>query len=147
MRRFTLSQFASALVNATGAISKTKQLRLIEAAELVKKTAESYIGNKQPEWPELKASTLRIKDALGYGAKGILERTGEMKGSITYRIEPYSAIIESYNRALYHHEKGTIYMAKRPVLSLAAFKKAEEIAIILGRAVLPITQLHRYIWS
>jgi len=143
MKYFTLSQFATALEEVTLALPKRILTSLELAAKLIKTEAQSYIGHPQEDWPSLKQSTLDVKKRLGYASKGILERTGEMRESITYKIMPYQAIVESFNRALFFHETGTMYMPKRPVLSRAVFKNEKTLSLLLGKAVYPlITKYH-----
>ena len=45
---------------------------------------------RQPslKWPDLKASTLADKKRKGFGSKNILERTGELRRSMTSRNHP-----------------------------------------------------------
>ena len=143
MKYFTLSQFATALDAAAMAMPKRIMSSLALAAKFIQTEARSYIGNPQEDWKALMQSTVDLKTRLGYGGKGILDRTGEMRKSITYKLFPYQAIIESYNRALFYHETGTMYMPKRPVLTRAVFKNDKVLIALLGKAVYPlITKYH-----
>lgn len=137
MKYFTMSQFATALTATALAIPKRMNLRLLEVAEFVKKEAESYIGNPQDDWDKLKDTTIALKQRLGF-AEGPLYRTGVMKSSFSIRLRPYESIVESYNRALFYHETGTMYMSKRPVLSRAVIRNKGKIMAILGGAVYPL---------
>jgi len=143
MKYFTLSQFVTALDAAALEMPRRIMSSLTLAAKYIQKEAKGYIGNPQEDWPELAASTLDLKSRLGYGGKGILDRTGKMRQSITYKVFPYMAIIESFNPALFWHETGTMYMPKRPVLSRAVFKSEKVLIGLLGKSVFPlITKYH-----
>ena len=141
MKTFTLESFTRALLD-TAAVTKNRiQYRLEEAAHLIKDEAKSYIGIEHSDWPPLEDSTKRIKKAAGFGDKGPLERTGEMRDSIKVRMLPLEVIVESDNRALYYHEKGTEYMPRRPVLSRAVFKNRDALALLLGKSIHPLITL------
>lgn len=137
MKYFTMSQFATALTATAATMPKRMNSRLLEVAEFVKKEAESYIGNEQDDWDRLKDTTIALKQKLGLSG-GPLHRTGVMKSSFSIRLRPYESIVESYNRALFYHETGTMYMPKRPVLSRAVLRNKNKIMAILGSAVFPL---------
>lgn len=143
MKYFTLSQFVTALDAAALEMPRRIMASLTLAAKFIQEEAKSYIGTPQSDWKELKQSTIDLKNRLGYGGKGILDRTGEMRDSITYKVFPYQAIVESFNRALFYHETGTTYMPKRPVLTRAVFKNEKVLIGLLGKSVYPlITKYH-----
>ena len=143
MSIYTLGTFAKALNVAALAIPKRINWQLTVAAKLIQHRARSYIGQRHFDWEPLSLETLRIKYQQGYSHKGPLERTGVMKRSITYRVLPFEAIIESYNRAMYYHETGTMYMPKRPVLSRAVFKSKAELVAIFGKSIFPLITITR----
>jgi hypothetical protein len=146
MKYFTMSQFATALDATARGMPKRIGLKLYELAEFIQKEAQGYIGHPQDDWDSLAQSTIALKNRSGYGSKGPLDRTGEMRQSITFRVYPFEAIVESFNRALYFHETGTIYMPKRPVLSRAVMRNEKMIALILGRAVNPLFGKYKMWW-
>jgi len=132
-----MNQFAIALEATALVMPKRMHLRLYEVAEFVKKEAESYIGHPQDDWDKLEESTIALKQRLGFTG-GPLYRTGVMKESFSIRMRPFESIVESFNRALFFHETGTMYMPKRPVLSRAVMLNKDKILAIMGGAVYPL---------
>lgn len=108
------------------------ELSLAEAAALVKKEAESYIGTKQTEWDALEDSTKLLKSRMGLPVNSPLLRTGNMQKSIKMKVMPWESVVYSTNEAMWYHEEGTKFMSHRGVLSLALYRNELELRKILG---------------
>lgn len=79
------------------------------------------------KWKPLQPSTLKEKKRNGYSKK-ILERTGKMKKSFSYKIENDSDIKITSTKYMVYHQYGTKKMPKRKIVTFTKddLKKIKE---------------------
>lgn len=114
---------------------------LKKASKLIEKTAKSEIGHYQSdvgnfsEWPELAESTQDERERQGYTPNDPLLRTGELRDSISSKVEKLEAVIGSDSDIMVYQEFGTSRgIPARPVLGPAAFRNKDKIKAIMGSA-------------
>jgi len=111
-----------------------REVRLgMEAAAV---EARSFIGNEQPGWAALAESTLSDKERQGYPTPHPLERTGELKDSISGEAETFlggvHGVVGSTSDLAVLHEVGTSRMPPRPFLGPALMLTEPKIAVALA---------------
>jgi len=111
-----------------------REVRLgMEAAAV---EARSFIGNEQPGWAALADSTIAEKQRLGYPTPHPLERTGELKDSISGEAETIPGgvhgVVGSTSDLAILHEVGTSRMPARPFLGPALMLTEPKIAVALA---------------
>ena len=139
MPDMTLVGFIGFLAGAQARIDEATH-RGLERARIVEREAKSEIGSYQGAagpfgaWPELAESTQADRVALGFSANDPLLRTGEMRDSISHEVGDKEAVVGSSDERAVWQELGTRTIPPRSFLGGAAFRKAEEVANVLGHA-------------
>lgn len=109
---------------------------MAEAAKL----AKSYIGNEQPGWAPLAASTIEEKAALGYEVPAPLLREGDLRDSIESEVETsgreVTGIVGSTDPIAIFFSTGTSRMPPRPFLEPAFMLTEPKITAALGELAL-----------
>lgn len=129
MKEFrSLADFANHLTRLA-AVAPTVTNHMVEqAAEKVEKVAKSEIGHYQqsvgpfPAWAQLQPETEAEKRRLGYKQNAPLERTGEMRDSISHESQGNEAVVGSTDEKMVWHEQGTVHIPPRPVLGPAGIR-------------------------
>lgn len=131
----------------TLAVKEAERLAMEKATRIVQREAKREIGHYQDQagqfvaWAGLADSTLADKDRKGYGTPDPLLRTGDMRDSIERRVEQSGFLgvtegaVGSDSDIAVYQELGTSKMPPRSFLGGAAFRKAEEVAEVLGSGV------------
>jgi len=114
------------------ALEREVRLGMEEAA----KKAKSFIGEQQQGWPELAASTIAEKSALGYPVPAPLLRDGDLRDSISGEAESgfreVVGIVGSTDPISVYHEVGTSRVPPRPFLGPALMLVEPELATALA---------------
>lgn len=131
----TPKQLAEKLQRIRQHVIEFASLGVLEAAELIKEEAKSYIGHQQDNWPDLAESTLAEKERSGYEVPAPLLRKGELRESIKVRHEGLQAVIGTDDPSAAIHEHGNEHVPPRPFLHPALFAKSKEVRVILQKAV------------
>lgn len=140
----------------TLAVKEAERLAMEKATRIVQREAKREIGHYQDQagqfvaWAGLADSTLADKDRKGYGTPDPLLRTGNMRDSIERRVEQSGFLgvtegaVGSDSDIAVYQELGTFgphpgpngqHIPPRSFLGGAAFRKAEEVAEVLGSGV------------
>jgi phage gpG-like protein len=84
-------------------------------------------------WKQLKASTLAQKARLGFGNKGILERTGKLRKGFEKKVT--SGSVRVFNEVPYykHHQKGSGRLPQRKMIDITENIKQDIIEIFRKR--------------
>jgi HK97 gp10 family phage protein len=136
----SLLGFIEHLARATMEMHVAEHRALERAAKIVQKEAKEEIGHYQEEagpfvhWAELAESTKEDRVRQGFAEDEPLLRTGEMRDSIEYRVVEREAVVGSDSPIAEYQELGTTHIPPRSFLGGAAFRKAEEVAKIVGAA-------------
>ena len=107
----------------------------------IEKTAKSEFGHYQrevgpfPAWEELTDYTKQERLDLGFTENDPLERTGELRDSISKEQHVLEGAVGSTDERMVFHEFGTVDMPMRPVLGPAAFRNKAAIIKLVGAAV------------
>lgn len=147
MRTFTsFAAFADQIADLIELQVGANVAALEAATKLIQKHAKSKIGEYQPEaypfapWQDLAPSTITEKQRLGYTGQvsedDPLLRTGEMRESIERSVGLTSGFVGSNSDVMVWQELGTRHIPPRSVLGGAAVEKADEVAEIVGEAVM-----------
>lgn len=135
--------FAAELLKAATEIAVGAKAGLEISAKLIQEDAQSQLGSYQgavggfSEWVPLAASTLADKVRKGFQVPSPLLRTGDLRDSIQYEVEPWEAVIGSTSPIAAYQEFGTSRgIPPRPFLGPAAFKNKDKITAILGATVI-----------
>lgn len=94
-------------------------------------TSGSRFGKK---WKKLKRATQIQKAKLGYGSKGILERTGELRYGFKKDVARYKVTVSNPITYYKYHQLGMGYNPKRVMLD-APEKVKQDIIEILNKAI------------
>lgn len=101
-----------------------------------KKIAKEMIGRENPQWPELADTTIDEKSRLGFDTPAPLLRTGELRDSIDYSVEPVAKgvaiTLGSDDPVAAYQELGTATIPPRPFLSTAQLESVESASKIMG---------------
>lgn len=131
----------------TLAVKEAERLAMEKATRIVQREAKREIGHYQDQagqfvaWAGLADSTLADKERQGYGVPDPLLRTGDMRDNIERRVEQSGFLgvtegaVGSDSDIAVYQELGTSKMPPRSFLGGAAFRKAEEVAEVLGSGV------------
>ncbi|MCA3183922.1 MULTISPECIES: hypothetical protein [unclassified Cupriavidus] len=129
MKEFrSLSDFADHLTRLAAAAPVVTNHMTEQAAQKVEKIAKAEIGHYQPSvgpfpaWAQLQPDTETEKNRLGYKLNAPLERTGEMRNSISHVTADNESVVGSNDQKLVWHEEGTAKIPPRPVLGPAAIR-------------------------
>lgn len=108
--------------------------------EIVEARAKDMIGHYQPgsgqfvQWAQLAESTEAQKAAKGYPQNAPLEATGEMRDSISHRVEAgllgAKIVVGTNDEKMAYHEFGTEKMPPRPVLGPAMFGSLKQAGVL-----------------
>ncbi|HQT89701.1 MAG TPA: hypothetical protein PK677_14330 [Acidiphilium sp.] len=151
MKTLSIMDAVAEIVRA-GALMVVEQHEAMEAsAVLIEDRAKDIIGHYQTEtgpfdvWKPLADSTRDEKQRLGYAPPdNPLLRTGEMRDSIGHDAETMRAVVGSDDDKAIWQELGThgpnpgadgYHVPPRSFLGAAAFQKQDEVAELLGEAV------------
>ncbi len=138
MREFSLVGFVEHLAAMTIEIEHETQEGLEEAARIVEREAKAEIGTYQPEagefaaWAELADATKDDRVKQGYTENDPLLRDGTMRDSIEHMVIGHTAHIGSDSAIAEYQELGTARIPARSFLGGAAFRKAPEVAEVIG---------------
>lgn len=129
------------------AVKEAERRGMEKATRIVQAEAKREIGHYQDQagqfvaWAELADSTIADKERHGYGTPDPLLRTGDMRDSIERRVEQSGFMgvtkgaVGSNSDIAVYQELGTAKMPPRSFLGGAAFRKADEVAEVLGAGV------------
>ncbi len=103
------------------------------------KTAKGYIGEQQPGWDDLAASTIEEKSALGYPVPAPLLREGDLRDSIESEVETRGTevvgLVYSDDPIAEYQEYGTSRLPPRPFIVPALISTLPEIEHALGETL------------
>ena len=135
-----LLQFIAHLGGATTRMDAARHAALERSAKLVEAEAKRLIGEYQdaagpfPPWADLADRTKDERTRLGFPEDEPGLRTGEMRDSISHRVERAEAVVGSNNDKMVYFELGTVKQPPRSVLGGALVRNEEHVARILGEA-------------
>jgi phage gpG-like protein len=86
------------------------------------------LGSK---WQALSRATLIAKARAGYGSKGILERTGKLKGGFESELKKYQVRIHNPVTYYEYHQVGTNKLPQRVMLATPETLKQKIVAIFI----------------
>lgn len=130
----TLGQFGTHLQRCGFRYPVLERTALRGVADSLALLAQSYLGQYQPAsppygpWAPLADFTVRDRVARGYPPDEPLLRTGELRDSISGRVDGRSAVIGSGSRIAFWQELGTSRMPARPFLGRAVAQRGEPAA-------------------
>lgn len=141
-----LDAFIRHLHTLPAAVKVAEHRGLTVGAEMVQREAKSIIGQEEVSqagpfqaWAPLAPSTVEEKTALGYtgriSATDPLYRTGELRASITHKVEGHTAVVGSDDPVAEYQEFGTARIPPRSFLGRAAFVESAAIVNQLGTRV------------
>lgn len=114
------------------ALEREVGVGMAEAAKL----AKSYIGDEQPGWAPLAASTIEQKSALGYPVPAPLLRDGDLRDSIESEVETsglvVTGIVGSTDPIAVYFSTGTSRMPPRPFIEPAFMLTEPKLTAALG---------------
>jgi phage gpG-like protein len=132
MKNFrSLSDFANHLTKLAAAAPAVTHHMTEQGAAEIEKIAKAEIGHYQPavgpfaKWDPLTDETEKEKSRLGYKLNAPLERTGEMRRSISRTVSGNEAVVGSTDEKMLWHELGQGNNPPRAVLGPAAIRGAE----------------------
>jgi len=67
-------------------------------------------------WKALKASTVRQKAAMGYGSKGILERTGKLRKAFEKKVSRFKVRVFNDTPYYKYHQLGGKHLPQRQMI-------------------------------
>lgn len=111
------------------------------AAAVVQKEAKAIIGTYQDAeppfaaWAPLAESTKEDRVRQGYSEDDPLLRSGEMRDSIERLATHDMAVVGSAEDKALYQELGTVKIPPRSFLGVAAIRKGEEVANLIGHSV------------
>ena len=152
MREFpNLGAFIAHLAQVQVAIPAAERRGLRAGAELIRDEARAEIGTYQraetglfAPWRELADRTKADRLRLGFTENDPLLRTGDMRDSIHCTIGTHAALIGSNSDVALWQEMGTegphpgmdgYHVSPRHFLGVAAFRKGEQAAALIGQHV------------
>ena len=140
MPDMTLMGFATFLAGAPIRLAAAEYSAMERAAKLVQAETRHEIGTYQSDagpfaaWAELADSTKQDRVRQGFTENDPGLRTGEMQASIGYAVGVREAAVGSDEEKMEWFELGTSKQPPRSALGGAAFRKAPEVAQILGQS-------------
>ena len=138
MADFSLLGFVEHLGRLTVEIEHGTHEALEKAAEIVEQEAKQEIGVYQDQaghfvqWAELADATKEERSKLGYTENDPLLRKGDLRESIEHKIDGKVAYVGSDDPIAEYQELGTARIPPRSFLGGAAFRKAPEVAEVIG---------------
>jgi len=129
-----VAQWADLFERALKGVRPGINVGLAAYGKVVEELAKSFIGTERNEWPPLAESTIETKERLGYAVPAPLLRTGDMRDSIEYQVDPaeLEMIVGSKELKALWQEIGTIKMPPPPFLRTALFLSEPEAEKIFG---------------
>lgn len=140
MREF--HSFAEAARHLTSLKLERQHGVMDAAAAIIQKEAKAIIGNYQDAeppfdaWAPLADATKQDRVAKGYTEDDPLLRSGELRESIKRAAAQDMAVIGSAEDKAVYQELGTAKIPARSFLGIAAMRKGEEVANLIGHGVL-----------
>lgn len=127
----SLDAFSKQMNRVNKKFTQRENIFLNLIGKFIKVEARKIIGSESvpgyyDEWPELAEATKADKERLGFDFNADynpLLRTGTMRDSIEYQIQPHQVYIGSPSDILVYQEIGTVHIPPRPVLGLAMYKE------------------------
>lgn len=126
MKNVSLDSLASAFFSLATSIGNGQNGIAHALGEAIRDRAKEKIGEYQPSshgfnaWAPLEQSTMDQRVSKGYTANDPLDRTGELRDSISMRSDGNGAIIGSPLEIALYQENGTEHIPPRPFLGPAA---------------------------
>jgi hypothetical protein len=139
MKEFTLDGFAKHLDGLVAGMPALELAMLETIGVTVENAAKDKIGDYQAEagpfeaWAPLTEGTQDERERKGYAPDEPLLRTGELRASITHRVEPPVVEIGSDDPIAEYQELGTKNIPPRSFLGGAAFEQAPKLTAELGK--------------
>lgn len=142
-RQFSSFLEAGMYVGTVLAAEVMRQHKALDrGAAVIQKEAKAIIGNYQDAeppfapWAELADSTKEDRLRQGYTENDPLLRSGELRDSVERKVldESHAAVGSDSDVAVYQ-ELGTATIPPRSFLGMAAVRKGEQVAQIIGEGV------------
>ena len=141
----TLTEWVAGLRRSELALKFELEVTVGAGMAAAEKLAKSFIGEQQPGWDDLAASTIEEKTALGYPVPAPLLREGELRDSIESEVETLGSeivgAVYSDDPVAEWMEYGTSRVPPRPFIFPAVIQTLPEIeealAETLARALTP----------
>ncbi len=134
----SLAELAHHLTRETvGGLTATRQ-GLEVATAILQKEAKAEFGHYQAaegpfaSWAPLTDETMAEREHLGFTPNDPLLRTGDLRNSIQRETSDWEGVVGSTSEIMPYHEFGTTKIPPRPVFGPAIYRKAEEIAQLIG---------------
>ena len=108
---------------------------LKEAAEIVEEEAKALIGTYDAGWVQLADTTQAAREKAGHTPNDPLLVEGDLRNSVGHRVDGNRAVVGSNSEVAVFQELGTEHVPARSFLGSAAHRKAEEVARLMGVAV------------
>lgn len=140
MTDMSLAGFIGFLAGAHERIEDATHRGLEKAARIIESEAKAEIGTYQGQagpfaaWQELADATKADRVAQGFKENDPLLRTGDMRDSIGHVVSGHEAAVGSDSDIAVFQEMGTSKIPPRSFLGGAAFRKAEDVAKVLGHS-------------
>ena len=114
----SLAQFAKNIAESVVECHPRLEVGLSKVGGLAQSLAAEYIGHEMPGWPPLKQSTIEDKERRGFDVPAPLLRTGKMRDSIHFEVEPFALelTLGSTSPIAHYQEMGTEHIQARPFL-------------------------------
>lgn len=141
MKAVNLAGFVSVLRTLPSAVKRAEKHGLEVGAKLIEAEAKAELGVYQsdtgpfPAWETLADRTQAERVQQGYSANEPGLRSGAARASISHTVEGSVALIGSDDQHLVWFERGTSRQPPRSVFGVAGFRKGEEAAKAIGKAV------------
>jgi hypothetical protein len=147
----TIDQFEEKLAMSMATVKPRLEVGLVKVGEMAKKIAVSYIGTGEGieagmpyslGWAPLADSTIASKSAAGFAVPYPLLRTGELRDSIDFAVNPFAfemfVVVGSTDPVAVWHTHGTSRMPPRPFLAPAMLHTLPFAEEIFGKIAIKI---------
>ncbi|MGI4951191.1 MAG: hypothetical protein ACRYGM_05250 [Janthinobacterium lividum] len=133
MRSFpNIASFVRHLATVPAAVHEAQRHGEEEQGAVLVQTAHDMIGMEMPKWAALAESTVAEKRREGFTGRvsgtDPLYRTGELRLSISYRIEGSSLLLGATDPIAAYQEFGTDRIPPRPFIGATMFSRGHEAA-------------------
>ncbi len=133
--------FTRHLATLPAAVQHAQHAGLAAAGRNLTQHAKAMIGTENEKWPALAASTVEEKQRLGYTGKvsatDPLLRTGELRDSISAKVEGAKVVLGATDPIALFQELGTSRIPARSFIAATVFKEghaaAHTVAAMAGR--------------
>ncbi|MFH5067225.1 phage virion morphogenesis protein [Enterobacter cloacae complex sp. 2024EL-00215] len=138
MKDVSLADLSSILEMAAANIKVEADLAVLAIATEIRESAKEKIGHYQgashgfAAWAPLTQATMDQRVRLGYSANNPLERSGELRDSISMRVDGNGAIIGTSMDIGLYMENGTEKSPPRPYLGPAAAEVSDRLGEIFS---------------